>query len=186
MDRSEVFGDDQSLCPVHMCPLVEAAGPEPAAPGPAPAGAADGAHAPGPGAERRMAWSLDRCWRCGQEAAAGNTRCTRMSCGRPLTPPALHIKFPGGELELSEGERAQLGRLGDHRQLFREHPNVSRAHAVVRVDADGAAWVEPLPTPNGTFLNDVEIQPALHRRLATGDRIRFARTAEGAITLYER
>jgi pSer/pThr/pTyr-binding forkhead associated (FHA) protein len=109
-----------------------------------------------------------------------------MSCGRSLTPPAVLVKFAGGEIELSEGERAQLGRLGDHRRLFQEYPNVSRAHAVVRVDPDGTAWVEPLSTPNGTFLNDVEIPPAQGRRLASGDRIRFARNAEGSITLYER
>ncbi|MDQ7803298.1 FHA domain-containing protein [Amycolatopsis sp. A133] len=188
VDSSEVFDDDKSLCPRHMCPLVEAADREPPAPapGPAPAGVPDRAGVPGPAAGQRTAWSRDHCWYCGHEAAAGNTRCTRMSCGRPLTPPALHIRFAGGEIELREGERVQLGRLGDCQRVFQEYPNVSRAHAVVRVDPDGTAWVEPLTTPNGTFLNDVEIQPALSRRLASGDRIRLARTAEGSITLYER
>ncbi|MET8996647.1 FHA domain-containing protein [Amycolatopsis sp. NPDC004169] len=109
-----------------------------------------------------------------------------MSCGRSLTPPALHIRFAGGEIELSEGDRVQLGRLGEYQRVFQEYPNVSRAHAVVWVASDGTAWVEPLTTPNGTFLNDVEIQPALNRRLASGDRIRLARSAEGSVILYER
>ncbi|MCG8915218.1 FHA domain-containing protein [Actinokineospora sp. PR83] len=187
-DSSEVFGDEVSLCPEHLCPLVEATVEVqvPSAPDPTPNRVPDRAGVPGPGTERRQAWSRDVCWHCGREAAAGNTRCANAVCGRALTPPALHMRFARGEVELSEGDRVELGRSGAHQRVFRDHPNVSRAHAVVRVDPDGSAWVEPLATPNGTFLNDVEIQPALSRRLASGDRVRFARDAEGSITLYER
>lgn len=186
-DSSEVFDDEVSLCPNHLCPVVEATVqvPVPSTPEPEPNRVPDRVGVPGSDTGRREAWSRDRCWHCGREAAAGNTRCTNLTCGRSLVPPALHIRFTGGEVELPVGERAELGRLGDYQRVFRDHPNVSRAHAVVRVDPDGTSWVEPLTTPNGTFLNDVEIQPALPRQLASGDRIRFARNAEGTITLYE-
>ncbi|WET76209.1 FHA domain-containing protein [Amycolatopsis sp. QT-25] len=178
-DSSEIFDDEVSLCPKHLCHLVEVSEQVP----PPRDGRDD---VSGRDTEQRTQWSHDRCWHCGEEAAAGNTQCTKMACGRSLTPPHLHIKFAGGEVELSAGVRAELGRLGEYQRLFQSYPNVSRAHAVVQVRTDGTAWIEPLPTPNGTFLNDVEIQPALSRRLASGDRIRFARNAEGSITLYER
>lgn len=180
-DPSEVFADGESVCRAHTCPLVEVAdeparGPEPEPPEEPPVQPAD----------RRQGWSRDRCWRCAHEAAPGNTRCTRLECGRSLTPPALYIEFAGGEVELTEGVRAELGRLGSYQRVFRDHPTVSRAHAAVRVDADGTAWIEALPTPNGTFLNGTEIQPPLDRQLASGDRIRFGRDVEGSITLYRR
>jgi hypothetical protein len=187
-DSSETFGDDRSMCPVHVCPLVEATFevPAPPTPGPGPVRVPDRTGVPGPGTGRREPWSRDRCWHCKLEAAPGNTLCSNMACGRSLTPPGLYIKFKGGEVELSVGGRAKLGRLGDYQRVFAVYPNVSRAHAIVRVDDDGTAWVEPLATPNGTFLNNVEIQPALSRQLASGDLIRLARNVEGSIILYER
>ncbi|RSN46038.1 hypothetical protein DMC64_14950 [Amycolatopsis sp. WAC 04197] len=184
-DSSEIFDDEKSLCPKHLCHLL-AVGDEVPIQELSIRQISDRVGGPGSDSEQRTPWSHDRCWHCGKEAAAGNTRCTQMTCGRSLTPPHLHIKFAGGEVELSAGVRAELGRLGEHQRLFASYPNVSRAHAVVWVDAEGTAWIDPLPTPNGTFLNGVEIQPTLSRRLASGDRIRFARDAEGSITLYER
>lgn len=184
-DSSEVFDDDRSLCPKHLCALVEVADREPASEQ-GPKGTSDAPHVPGPETPQGQAWGLDVCWHCGQPAAPGNTRCTNETCGRGLTPPALRITFAGGEIELSEGGRAELGRSGAYHRVFRDCPNVSRAHAVVRVDPDGSAWVEPRLTPNGTFLNDIELQPASSTRLGSGDRIRFARDVEGSITLYQR
>ncbi|MBB1158054.1 MULTISPECIES: FHA domain-containing protein [Amycolatopsis] len=184
-DPSEVFDDGASMCAEHTCPLVEVA-EEPPGGATTERGRTDGTDIPVQPADRRKGWSRDRCWRCSHEAAPGNTQCTRLECGRSLTPPALYIEFAGGEVEVSEGVRVELGRLGSYQRVFRDHPNVSRAHAAVRVDADGTAWIEALPTPNGTFLNGAEIQPPLDRQLASGDRIRFGRDVEGSITLYRR
>jgi hypothetical protein len=187
-DNSERFGDNRTMCKVHMCPLVTAINevPAPPTPGPEPVQVPDRAGVPGPDTGQRKAWSRDRCWHCDQEAVPGRTLCSNMACGRSLTPPALYIKFRAGEVKLSEGDRVKLGRLGDYQRVFGVYPNVSRDHAIVRVEEDGTAWVEPLTTPNGTFLNDVELQPRLSRQLASGDRIRLARNVEGSITLYER
>ncbi|GAA3039830.1 FHA domain-containing protein [Actinokineospora globicatena] len=181
-DRSEVYDDSMSLCPQHLAPLVTAVDLPPVPP-PEPAPAPGRAEAEQ--SSRRQSWSRAVCWHCGTGAAEGNTRCTNLGCGRSLTPPALLVVFDSGEVMLEVGQKTQLGRHGEHERVFATHANVSRAHAVLRVDGDGTAWVTPLRAVNGTFLNDVELTVELERQVASGDRIRLGRDAKGTITLFE-
>jgi hypothetical protein len=176
VDPDEVFEDAETLCRVHIRPLVVVEDE------PSEAGAP-----PAEGAERREPWSLDVCWHCRTPSPHPDNRsCLRPECRRSLTPPALHVRFRDGEVELDPGERAELGRHGPHGRTFRGFPNVSRRHAVLGVDADGRAWVEPLRTPNGTFLNGAELPESVGRTLLSGDTVRLALHAEGTVTLYDR
>lgn len=182
-DPTEVFSDDEAMCATHICPLVVVGVDEIT---PALAHIAAG---PAPGARpERTTWSVAVCWRCGTESPnSANVECLNVDCRRSLTPPAMHIRFPRGEVEVRPGENVNLGRQGPHGQVFRDYPNVSRRHAAVGVDHDGRAWIVPFAVSNGTFLNDQELPDSLNRTLASGDRIRFAAgAAVGAVTLYER
>ncbi|WP_117213936.1 FHA domain-containing protein [Allorhizocola rhizosphaerae] len=122
------------------------------------------------------------CWNCGARPHPGNDEC--VECHRTLTPPALVIRFRDGNVEVELGSQVELGRHGHHGRLFRSFGNVSRRHAVVGVDADGRAWIEPNPTPNGTFVNQREIAPSVRRPLESYQVVRFALHAEGTVMVY--
>ena len=62
-----------------------------------------------------------------------------------------------------------LGRDPDL-ELFFDSPGVSRRHAIIRVDGDGAT-VEDLGSKNGTFVGDRRLDSSA--RLADGDVIRL-------------
>jgi FHA domain-containing protein len=180
VDGGELFDDDRQMCMDHIC---EAA-PVAATGAPVEPDSFDGQERRG-GPPERKPWSTEICWRCGTRSPnLANTDCLNQSCRRSLMPPVLHIGFRDGEVELRAGQRAELGRNGSHGRLFRSFPNVSRRHAVVGVDTDGFAWIEPFPTPNGTFVNGGEIYESVSRALASGDSVRFALHAEGTVTLY--
>lgn len=123
-----------------------------------------------------------QCWNCGTPPHPGNTEC--VDCHRSLTPPALVIRFRDGTVEIDRGSQVELGRHGRYARLFRSFGNVSRRHAVVGVDVDGRAWIEPNPTPNGTFVNQREIAPSVRRPLESHQVVRFARFAEGVVMVY--
>lgn len=175
----QLYDDDIPLCPTHVVALE-----------PHVAETADAAE-PKPEPELEPGWqpAVDRsvCWNCGTAVAhPDNTECLNPECRRSLTPPALVVRFPTGQVELGRGTRVELGRLGPHSRVFRSYPNVSRHHAVIGTDPNGRAWIEPVPTPNGTFLDGVEI-PASERRVLRQDtRIRFALHAEGTVAVYSR
>ncbi|MEV6797538.1 FHA domain-containing protein [Micromonospora rifamycinica] len=198
----ELHGPEVPLCPEHLCELVpHAPGPGdtahqpggdghgPGEAGSGPDGTAHGpggtAHEPGGGGSGPAA-PVTTCWNCGTPPASQtSTECLDPDCRRPLTPPAMLVVFTYGQVEIAPGGQAELGRHGAYGRLFRSYPNVSRRHAVLGVDPDGRAWVSPVPTPNGTFVNGDEIGP-VQRSLASGDRIRLARDAEGTVTLFPR
>lgn len=178
-----VYGDDVALCPVCMSELFLYQPP---------------AHPP-PGADKQeepekqkpettsdaLSWDRLHCWNCDTEAPdVSNTEC--LGCHRSLTPPALLIRFPGGEIEVEPGTSVELGRTGRHARLFRHHANVSRRHALVGVEPDGSAWIEPLATPNKTFLDGVELPDLTRRRLRARQQVRFALNLEGTAVVYER
>ena len=54
-------------------------------------------------------------------------------------------------------------------------PQVSRRHAVVRLDADGCPAIEDLGSTNGTYVNDEQVTGA--RRLEVGDLVRCGAVA---------
>ena len=186
-NATEVFGDADAICGVHLCPLITVDETAP----PVAAGSPDVTGHDVPAQEtspHRTGWSTAECWRCGtQSPNSANVECLRPDCRRSLTPPAMHIHFPTGEVEVQPGDSVNLGRQGPHGRVFRDHPNISRRHAAVGVGDDGRAWILPFATSNGTFVNDQEIPDALNRTLASGDRIRFAASAAvGTVTLYDR
>jgi hypothetical protein len=186
-DATEVFDDAAAICGVHLCPLitVDKVAPPVAAENPAVTGYDVPSQETGP---HRTGWSTAECWRCGTRSPnSDNVECLVPTCRRSLTPPAMHIRFPAGEVEVQVGDSVTLGRQGPHGRVFRDHPNISRRHAAVGVGDDGRAWIQPFATSNGTFVNDWEIPDALNRTLASGERIRFAASAAvGTVTLYDR
>jgi len=54
-----------------------------------------------------------------------------------------------------------------------EDPTVSRVHAQIRVDSDGALTLHDLNSTTGTYLNDYQIPPSAGRDLNHGDQIRI-------------
>jgi hypothetical protein len=193
------YGDDDPMCPIHMCELVPddqfvhhdppiLHDPSPNVEGTigdAPGRTGPGENGPGPASQDAEAWDRSRCWYCGSvPPTETNSAC--LDCHRALVPPRLLLRFPAGEIEVEPGATAELGRVGPHARVFRNHPNVSRRHAVVGVDPDGTVWIRPLPTPNGTFLDGEEIQEADRRRLHNGHMIRLALHAKGLATVYAR
>ncbi|WFE62981.1 FHA domain-containing protein [Micromonospora sp. WMMD714] len=193
----ELHGPEVPLCPEHLCELVpHQPGPGETAHTPGPGDTAhqpgdtahqpgDTAHEPG-GAGAGPGAPVTACWNCGTPPASPtSTECLAPDCRRPLTPPGMLVVFAYGQVEIAPGGQVELGRDGTDRRLFRSYPNVSRRHAVLGVDPDGRAWITPVPTPNGTFVNGDEI-PAVQRFLASGDRIRLALDAEGTVTLFPR
>ncbi|MEY9893385.1 hypothetical protein ABIA35_006399 [Catenulispora sp. MAP12-49] len=182
----EFYGDDDPMCPVHMCELIRADhydDPPPDVEG--TIGGVSGGIGPGPAPDGAQAWDRSRCWNCGS-VPPDETNVECLDCHRALTPPRLLLRFPAGEVELEPGASAELGRVGPYARIFRNHPNVSRRHAVVGVDADGTAWIRPLPTPNGTFLDGSEIPGTDRHSLRDGHRIRLALHAEGLAAVYAR
>ena len=110
---------------------------------------------------------------CAQTNPAESTLCKY--CNRPLTS-RLWLEWPWGERELLRGETL-IGRTAPAlpaliERLERDYDNVSRRHALLRLDASGAS-VEDLGSSNGTFINDVRLQAHRAVRLHEGARLRF-------------
>ncbi|WP_428966173.1 FHA domain-containing protein [Micromonospora fluostatini] len=177
-EGGELHGPEAAFCPEHICAL------EPDVSSASGAAGDDAGWPPardGRGDEDECVAAT--CWNCGSPPAnETNTECLNPDCRRSLTPPALFVVFEYGQVEVEPGGRAELGRQGPYGRLFRPYPNVSRRHAVVGVEPDGTAWIEPFATPNGTFVNGEEVEP-VRRPLTAGDRVRLARDAEGTVRL---
>ncbi|MEO3788427.1 FHA domain-containing protein [Actinocorallia sp. B10E7] len=123
------------------------------------------------------------CWDCGSPSPVStNTHC--LDCHEPLVPPPLLLTFDhGGRLSVGLSERIVLGRSPEstgwsHLERF---TNVSRIHAVIRVDRDGRSWIRDERSMNGTFVNDEEIHHPAERELAHGDRVRFGLHARSVV-----
>jgi hypothetical protein len=101
----------------------------------------------------------------------GYAFCGEATAGRSLPPaavdPRLRLRWPGGAAELGPGEHV-IGRDAGAAVCV-VSPSVSRRHALLRVDAEGAT-VEDLRSKNGTFLNEAPVSSP--RALADGDEIR--------------
>jgi hypothetical protein len=140
----------------------------------------------GGGPEREL-WTAVVCWRCKKPSPnSTTTEWLNPECRRALTPPALYIKLRDSEVELARAIGPSWGGTARTRGCSAPTPYVSRRHAVVGVETDGRAFLESLPTPNGTFVNGREMTRPASLALFTGDAVRFALHAEGAVTLYDR
>lgn len=91
--------------------------------------------------------------------------------GEGLYLQVLPPDAPPFEAELAPG-RVTIGRSRDNGVPVPD-ASLSRHHAVVRVEADGA-WLEDLGSRNGTWLNGQRV--AGSQRLAGGDRIQLGGT----------
>ena len=91
-------------------------------------------------------------------------------------PPAGGVRQDVRAWLVSELQRMPLGAgenvigRGEEDAIFVDDPTVSRRHAVIRVDREGAT-IEDLGSKNGTWLRDVRLQAA--ERLQDGDVILF-------------
>ena len=90
-----------------------------------------------------------------------------------MTGATLKIEYADSrrqEIPLTAAETV-IGRASNREQacnLPLEDQIVSRRHARITRDANGAWWIEDLQSKNGTFVNDELVK---RTRLATGDRI---------------
>lgn len=80
-----------------------------------------------------------------------------------------------GEVEMRPDEELLVGREPVSRcaEILAERENVSRRHAVIMLEGDGAAWVRDEYSTNGTRLNDVPVRPGRRSVLENGDRLAF-------------
>lgn len=103
-------------------------------------------------------------------------------------PRTLLLVFPGGRVLVRPGGSAVLGRApdGPHAAVFGGSGNVSRRHAVLGVDPNGAAWVLDEGSVNGTYVNDVPAGPGVRTFLHDGDVLRLAADVEATVRLTER
>lgn len=116
------------------------------------------------------------CPHCGEDVPdPGNRVC--VECHRPLIrSEPVRLSFPDGEVTVSTAQSVKLGRdpaSSPVAGLFTDRGNVSRLHATVGVDEDGA-WVRDERSLNGTFVNDVPVPPGMRIGLTDGDTLRLA------------
>lgn len=96
-------------------------------------------------------------------------------------PFALLREASQGETLPLRWDRNLVGRLSPEDKNFPEvdlgsfpdHGGVSRRHAQI-TRSEGQVFVEDLSSANGTFLNEVRLQPGLQHPLKDQDEIRFA------------
>ncbi len=91
---------------------------------------------------------------------------------------ALRLSFPSGEIVAVElGEHIRLGRepqLCPAVSFLAVHDNLSRLHATVGVELDGAAWIVDEGSTNGTFVHGYRLGSGERAPLRPGDKIRLA------------
>lgn len=128
---------------------------------------------------------LATCPHCGEDVPDPRNRVC-VECHRPLTRAGpVRLSFPGGEVTVDTAQSVKLGRdpaSSPVAELFAERDNVSRLHATVGVDEDGA-WVRDERSLNGTFVNDVPVPPGTRIGLANSDTLRLAADITATVQL---
>lgn len=116
------------------------------------------------------------CPHCGAEVPDPANRVC-VECHEPLRGVrSLRLSFPGGEVTVRSGQTVALGRdpAGSPvAGVFADRDNVSRLHATLGIDDDGA-WVRDERSTNGTYVNDVPVPAGIRVTLAAGDTLRLA------------
>lgn len=89
-----------------------------------------------------------------------------------------------GVVELAAGEELLVGRQAGSpcADLVARWDNVSRRHAVIGLDGDGAAWVRDEYSVNGTAVNGVAVPPGRRSVVQDGDRLGFGADVVAAVT----
>ncbi|MBO3750628.1 FHA domain-containing protein [Streptosporangiaceae bacterium NEAU-GS5] len=120
-------------------------------------------------------------------AAAGGAADTVTGTRRDV-PRTLVAEFTTGEVVVKPGESALLGRdpaIGMAARVLHTFDNVSRRHATLGVEPNGAAWVRDEDSTNGTFVNGSPAGAQVKTVLHDGDRLRLAADVEASIRLME-
>ena len=116
------------------------------------------------------------CPHCGEDVPDPRNRVC-VECHRPLTLADLvRLSFPSGEVTVDTAQAVPLGRdpaSSPVAGLFADWDNISRRHATVGVDENGA-WVRDENSLNGTYVNDVPVPPGSRIGLTDGDTLRLA------------
>ncbi|MFN2495706.1 MAG: FHA domain-containing protein [Pseudonocardiaceae bacterium] len=138
--------------------------------------ATDERRPPDPPAENLPVEASATCPHCGEEVPDPRNRVC-VECHRSLErPQPLRLSFPGGEVTVHAAGPVGLGRdpaRSPVAAVFAAHDNVSRLHATVGIDDQGA-WVRDERSLNGTYVNDVPVPPGIRITLAAGDTLRLA------------
>ena len=98
----------------------------------------------------------------------------------------LRLLFPGQTVGVSPAGTVLLGRDVEYSpfaMLFADRDNVSRRHASVGLDPDGAAWVRDEFSTNGTFVNGIQVPSGGTARLVDGDVVRIASDVTAQVEL---
>jgi len=116
------------------------------------------------------------CPHCGEDVPDPRNRVC-VDCHRPLAfGEPVRLSFPGGEVTVDATQAVPLGRdpaSSPVARLFADRDNISRLHATVGVDENGA-WVRDENSLNGTYVNDVPVPPGSRMGLTEGDTLRLA------------
>lgn len=98
--------------------------------------------------------------------------------GDRLAATTIRLRFATGAIGLPPGGGTMLlGRSSEDdgvRAALGVLDNVSRHHALIRIDASGSLFVRDERSRNGTFVNDVRVAPGAEVPLAEGDVLRLA------------
>ncbi|WP_329282033.1 FHA domain-containing protein [Streptomyces sp. NBC_01451] len=104
-----------------------------------------------------------------------------LSVPRPTTidrAGVLELRFPNGSVVVRAGREVTLGRdpllCPDTAGRLTRYDNVSRLHATVGLDPDGACWIRDEGSTNGTFVDGEEIGPGERGPLREGAELRLA------------
>lgn len=128
------------------------------------------------------------CWRCGEQVPAEQVcrNCRAADPGVPRAPvqeaAALAVvRFPWGPFTVMEGADLYLGREeGQFATELVGYPRISRRH--LRIQArDGALYVTDLLSRNGTFVDDVRLQPHVEVAVVDGQRVRMGLSVDIAV-----
>lgn len=97
---------------------------------------------------------------------------------RDAPPRVLRLRFPGGQIvEVAAGHGIRLGRdpqLCPAVTFLAARDNLSRIHARIDVEPDGAAWITDEGSTNGTYVRGYRLSPHQTAALRPGDDFRLA------------
>lgn len=179
-------GAEPSLPPLPAMPSPPPAPPPPSAANKPNRGAPGAAQPAPPVLQPSLTPGSIPCSTCGYVNKPGARFCA--NCGSPLaqtaTRPAANIliRSPRGSWQVRVDEQKLPYRIGRRDPSQGHYPEIdlaehdrgiaSRHHAIIRQDGpDGYALVDQGST-NGSFVNNVRLEPMVPRRLHAGDKIK--------------